>query len=354
MTYFTAAALEEQQRPLVLRQLEIPEYLSVGQVLVLVMSSGICGAQLNEIAGTKGPDKYLPHTLGHEGHGIVVATGPGVKHVKPRDSVVIHWRKGVGIESEPPKYWCPELREYIGGGWNTTFQEYSVVSENRLTKIPDDVPSEIAALFGCAVTTGLGIVANEAQVKMGQSVVVFGCGGVGLSVLQGCLLASAYPVIGVDISETKLKQALVMGATHVILNDTPDGFNKIRHILPEGADFVIDRTGSPRVMEAAFDIAARDGKVIFVAQLHHQCRVSLQTLPMQMGRTVLGSDGGGTCPSTDIPRYVRLLKAGRLNLQQLITHRYPLCHINKALDIVRTGACNRCIIYASDDKILTR
>ena len=166
---FKAAILENLNAPLVLDEIE-SQPLECGQVLVRIHRSGICGAQLNEIAGTKGPDNFLPHLLGHEGGGVVVETGPGVTSVKPGDHVVLHWRKGAGIHAKPAKYlWNGRT---VNSGWVTTFSEYSVVSENRLTPIPKDVPFEIAALMGCAVTTALGLINNLAQVKIGQSVAV--------------------------------------------------------------------------------------------------------------------------------------------------------------------------------------
>src|SRR5262249_32148541 len=160
----------------------------VGQVLVKIQQSGICGAQLGEIAGVKGPDKFLPHLLGHEGGGVVEDVGPGVSHVKKGDHVVLHWRKGVGIQAKPSNYrW---MERVVNAGWVTTFSEYTVASENRVTPIPKDIPFDIASLMGCAVTTALGLINNDAQVKIGQSVAVLGCGGVGLNMVQGAALVS--------------------------------------------------------------------------------------------------------------------------------------------------------------------
>lgn len=339
---FQAAVLEEQRKPLNIRTLEVPQHLSVGQILVRVKYSGICGAQLGEIAGVKGPNRFMPNLLGHEGGAVVRAIGPGVRNLKIGDHVIVHWRKGVGIDALPPRYWCPEMGVEVGGGAATTWNEYSVVSENRLTKIDKDIPLDIAALFGCAVTTGLGISANEAQVRMGQSVVVFGCGGVGLNVIQGAMLSNAYPVIGLDIVEEKLHQALVMGATHVFNSAAlPENLN---NLLGSGADVVVDTTGNPNIMKLAWELAAPAGKVFLVAQLRHDQFFPLQTLPMHHGRTITGSDGGGTNPTTDIPRYLRLYKAGRLNLTSLITHRCKLEGINAMLDEVRAGKVGRAII----------
>jgi S-(hydroxymethyl)glutathione dehydrogenase / alcohol dehydrogenase len=163
-----AAILVELRKPLVIAEIGLPETLDAGQVLVKVLYSGICGSQLGEIDGAKGEDKFLPHLLGHEGVAKVLAVGAGVRHVKGADTVVMHWRKGRGIEAVTPKYsW--EGRS-VNAGWVTTFNEYAIISENRLTSIPGDSDLEVAALYGCAVTTGFGAVLNNAKLKIGESV----------------------------------------------------------------------------------------------------------------------------------------------------------------------------------------
>ena len=172
---FKAAVLVESKHPLVIDELEVPT-INVGQVLVKLNSSGICGAQINEIDSVKGKDNFLPHLLGHEGHGEVLECGAGVKNVKPDDKVVLHWRKGKGIEADTPKYSSKNLG-MINAGWVTTFNEYAVVSENRLTVIPPHIQKEHAALIGCAVTTALGTLTNDAKTKVGESIAIFGCGG---------------------------------------------------------------------------------------------------------------------------------------------------------------------------------
>ncbi len=331
--YFQAAILEKLNEPLAIRTLEIPQHLSVGQVLVKILYSGICGSQLNEIAGVKGPDKYLPHLLGHEAGAVIVAIGPGVKNLRIGNHVVVHWRKGAGIDSESPQYWCPELGRYIGAGSNNTFQEYSIVSENRLTKIPA-IPLDEAALLGCAIGTGIGAVTNDVNLKPGQSAIVFGCGGVGLNVIQGCALVNACPIVAVDITDDKLSRAMAMGATSVI-RSSHAFFSTTEY------DAAFDTTGNPEVIELAWRIAK---KVCLIAQVRHDRHISLQTLPMHRGKTIFGSDGGMTDPSNDIPRYIKLLEAGKLNLRDLITHRSNLAGINGLLDLIRAGKTSRCVI----------
>ena len=166
--YATAAILVKQNNPLVVDNIELPRSLDVGQVLVDVHVSGICGSQLGEISGAKGVDNFLPHLLGHEGCATVLEIGPGVKTVMPGDLVVMHWRKGLGIQADPAKYlWKDKI---VNAGWVTTFNSFAVISENRCTKIPKDTNHEIAAMFGCAVTTGFGVVENNARLSIGESV----------------------------------------------------------------------------------------------------------------------------------------------------------------------------------------
>src|SRR5438132_13580861 len=174
-----ASILAETNQPLVVADIELPGELSFGQVLVDIHYSGICGAQINEIEGAKGPDKFLPHLLGHEGSAVVLDVGPGVRTVKKGDHVVMHWRPSDGLQCDPPAYEWNGRK--VNAGWVTTFNDQAIVSENRLTAIPKTFDLKLAPLFGCAVTTAMGVVNNDAQVKIGQSIVVFGVGGVGLN-----------------------------------------------------------------------------------------------------------------------------------------------------------------------------
>ena len=184
-----AAILVEQKKDLVLAEINLPSTLDVGQVMVEFHYSGICGSQLGEIDGVKGPDKWLPHLLGHEASGKVLAIGPGVKCIKPGQTVVAHWRPSQGIEASAPKYrWNGQT---VNAGWVTTFNRHAIISENRLTPISAQADLKTAALYGCAVTTGLGTIENKVQLKFGDRVVVFGAGGIGLNLIQGAALAGA-------------------------------------------------------------------------------------------------------------------------------------------------------------------
>ena len=226
-----AAILVQQNKPLEIGLIEFPESLEIGQVLVKLHFSGICGSQIGEIKGVKGPDPYLPHLMGHEGCATVLEIGQGVKTVKPGDLVVLHWKKGNGIESNPPKYKYHDSN--LNAGWITTFNEYAVISENRCTTIPKETNKKIASLFGCAITTGFGTIENIAKLKIGESVVIFGSGGIGLNMIQASLLRNAYPIIAVDLTEEKLSMAKTIGASHTINSKIQNPEKEINKILGE-------------------------------------------------------------------------------------------------------------------------
>jgi S-(hydroxymethyl)glutathione dehydrogenase/alcohol dehydrogenase len=339
-----AAILVEQRKPLVVDEVELPQSLDVGQVLVKVHFSGICGSQLGEIDGAKGEDKFLPHLLGHEASGTVLETGPAVKHVKACDTVVLHWRKALGIEGAPPNYRWRGAK--LNAGWIATFNEYAIVAENRLTAIPADSDPEVAALFGCAVTTGFGVVENNAKVRIGESVVVFGAGGVGLNIVQAAALVGAYPVIAVDLFDNRLALAKEMGATHVINARTQDAKAGIEQIAgPQGIDAFIDNTGQPAIIELGYQVTKPQGRVTLVGVPRKGNNISIYSLPLHFGKGLSGSHGGEAIPNVDIPRYQKLFSAGRIRLRELVTERLPLDGINTAIENMRSGKTSgRCLI----------
>ena len=339
-----AAILVKNHAPLELAEIESPERLRYGQVLVKVHYSGICGAQINEIEAAKGPDKFLPHLLGHEGCATVLETGEGVRAVKKGDKVVMHWRPSNGIQSETPTYmWAGKK---VNAGWVTTFNDHAIVSENRITPIPPDFDSKLAPLFGCAITTAIGVINNNAHVKVGQSVVVFGVGGVGLCIAQAAQMVSAYPIVAIDIVEAKLEMARRFGATHCINSKTtPDVDKAIRDIVgAQGADVVVETTGIARIIETAYGLAQPKGKTILVGVPRKGDNISIYSLPLHFKKILTGSEGGDSEPHNDIPRYVRLTQAGKFRLDGLITHEFTLEQINEAISLVRAGEAGRVVV----------
>tara|TARA_A100001388_G_scaffold125628_1_gene92913 strand:+ start:9746 stop:10801 length:1056 start_codon:yes stop_codon:yes gene_type:complete len=335
--FIRAAILVEQNKPLVVDNIQLPKNLLPGQVLVKLLTSGICGSQLGEISGAKGNDPYLPHLMGHEGCAEVLDVGEGATNLKIGDKVILHWRKGNGIQSAPPIYsWNGKK---LNAGWVTTFNTHAIVSENRCTKINTKIDNDLAALFGCAITTGFGVVENNAKIKMGDSVVVFGAGGVGLNIIQACSLHSAYPIIAVDIFDNRLDLARKFGATHVINTKKKDFLEEIEKLSLKGKlDVFIDNTGNTKIIETGYELINSFGKLILVGVPRKGSNINIFSLPLHFGKTIVGSHGGECNPSKDIPRFINIFNQEIAFYKELITKRINLDNINEAFELMKTGS----------------
>jgi len=343
ITNMLAAFLVEQNQPLVVDEVSLPKLLDFGQVLVRLHYSGICGSQLGEIKGVKGKDPYLPHLMGHEGTGTVLEIGSGVTRVAVDDHVVLHWKPASGIEANPPKYEWSGQR--LNAGKVTTFNECSIVSENRLTKIPNNFDMKLATLFGCAVTTAFGVVNNDANIKIGQSVVVIGLGGLGMNIVQAASMVSANPIVGIDLYKEKFKIAKKFGLTHSFYSESKNRNQKIKQVVgASGADVVIETTGNSRLIEQAYELTNDQGKTILVGVPNKGDNISIYSLPLHFKKVLKGSHGGDAIPDIDIPRYIRLIEARKMSLNELITHEFGLKDINDALDLFKTGKAGRIVI----------
>lgn len=330
-----AVVLEKINSPLTVKDIQLTD-LRVGQVLVKILVSGICGAQLHEIKGYKGNEKFLPHLMGHEGCGIVEQVGPGVTTVKVGDKVVMHWRPGSGIEAPFPSYILDG--KTISSGKVTTLSEYSIVSENRLTSVPQDTPPELCAILGCALTTAMGIIDNEVSLKFGESVAIVGCGGVGLNLIQAASLKSACPIYAIDNNVNKKELCFTAGASL---------FTNSVNNLDEKVDVIIDTTGIPEVISESISKLSNNGRMILVGQPAPGRMVEVMNalnLFNGMGQCIKATQGGRTNPQEDIPRYVKMYQEGILDIKQFITHRFKLEQINDAFDLLKSGNAGRIII----------
>ena len=338
-----AAILVENNKPLIVDNIEFKEKLSFGQVLVKVNVSGICGSQIGEILGVKGKDKYLPHLLGHEGCGRIVEIGPGVKTLKIDEKVVLHWKKGSGINSELPIYYWNGKK--INAGYVTTFNDYAVVSENRCTPISEQISDFNASLFGCAITTGFGVIENKAKLKIGESIVILGAGGIGLNIIQAAKLVSAYPIIAVDLYDNRLELAKKLGATHII-NSKDNEFSKmIKNITGNNLDVFVDNTGNPKIIEKGYDLINDRGRLVLVGVPRLGDNINIFSLPLHFGKEITGTFGGDGNPEIDIPRYSNLILKGICDLEGIVTERYGLDDINLAISRVSNGlAAGRILI----------
>ncbi|MFV1966437.1 MAG: zinc-binding dehydrogenase [Pirellulaceae bacterium] len=338
----TAAVLVEPRHPLELVELTVP-VLRPGQVLVEIAYSGVCHTQVGEWLGERGPDHFLPHCLGHEGSGQVVDVGPGVTHCQPGDRVVLSWIKGPGIHVPGTQYdWNGRT---VNAGGVTTFSRHSVVSENRVTVVSDELPMRAAALLGCAIPTGFGMVFNTARLQAGQSVAVMGTGGIGLCAIMAAAIAGAAPIVAVDIEPQRLAVARQVGATHAINGRDEDPAEALRRILPHGLDVAIEASGKPEVMEAALAAVRSQGGVAVVAgNAPFGQSFPLDPRQLNQGKQLRGTWGGETDPARDFPRYSRLLLSGKASIEPLLDREYTLEQINDALDDLRACRTARPLI----------
>ena len=340
-----AAVLEEINGPLVVAEVGLTP-LQFGQVLVKILVSGICGSQLQEIAGNKGNAKFVPHLMGHEGCGIVEDVGVGVSKVKKGDKVIMHWRKGEGIESDFPEYEYKGKR--IKSGKITTFSEYSICSENRLTPVPQDTPEELCALLGCSLSTALGTINEEAQVKFGESLLIVGAGGLGINLIKAAALAGAYPIVCSDIHDGKKELAESLGA-HLYINSAKSDIKEetMKVFGIRDFDVIIETSGAKRAIESSLSLLSGIGRFVHVGQPRPGDSVELLNavhLFEGEGKSIRATQGGRFSPSRDIPRYVRLAKGGVLKTDGIITHHVKLENVNEAIEQVRAGQASRILI----------
>ena len=337
-----AAVLETINAPLVVADVELGE-LSRGQVLVKVLASGICGAQLQEIAGHKGNAKFVPHLLGHEGCGIVEKVGGGVTMVKKGDKVVMHWRKGEGIEADFPSYVYKGKK--MSSGKVTTLSEYSIVSENRLTAVPPSTSNDLCALLGCGLSTALGAIENEAKVQKGESVMVVGVGGLGASLIQAAALFHANPIIAVDIHD-KRSLAESLGATLFINSAQEDIKAALEKSSIKEVNVIAETSGSGASIRDTLPLLAGGGRYILVGQPKPGESVEILNAGHLFGgegKSIKATQGGQFAPSRDIARYIREY-GSRIDTAKLVTHRTTLDKVNDAITTMREGKAIRIMV----------
>ena len=344
ITRIRAAILDTLGSPLrVDNFLEVPE-VTDGKVLVALAHTGVCHSQLAEIRGDRGINRYLPHLLGHEGSGVVKATGPGVTKVRTGDRVILTWIKGAGVDAGGTIY--PSPSGPINAGPVTTFNDFALISENRLVLLPPGIPMDVGVLFGCALPTGGGIILNELNAQDGSTLVVFGLGGVGLCALMVAVASGSFSkVIAVDVSDQKLRFAEELGATTSI-NAQGDVVQMVRDATGgEGADFAVDASGRAEVIEMAFDSVRRNGGLcVFASHPPAGARISIDPFELINGKHIRGSWGGACQPDRDIPRFAEMYLSGRLPLEKLLTRRYQLEEINEAVADLEAGVALRPLI----------
>lgn len=330
------------------------------QVRVRLAATGVCHSDLSIVRGAlRHP---LPAVPGHEGAGVVTEVGSAVTKVEPGDAVILNWTPACGAcffcgKNEP---WLCEraaadalkapyatvdgerLVPVLGAG---AFAEETLVLERAVVKIPSDVPFEVAALVGCAVTTGFGAVANTANVQPGDSVVVIGCGGVGLSIVQGAKHAGAERIVAVDLTEAKRALAKDLGATDVV-----DGAGDVEQAVRDltsgrGADHAFEAIGRADTIKTAYRVTRRGGNVVVVGAGRHDDHVSFSALELFFqARRLIGCVYGSADVARDFPRILGLYRSGALDLDRLITDRVPLEGVNDALAAMEAGTGARTVV----------
>jgi alcohol dehydrogenase len=355
-----------ESRPLAIETIELAPP-GAGELLVRVRAAGLCHSDLSVIDGSR--PRVMPMVLGHEATGEIVETGPDTPGFARGDQVVFSFvpacghcapcASGRAALCEPgakanvagtllsgKRRW----HDHAGGELNhhlgvSGFAEYTVVSAHSAVKIDQPLKPEIAALFGCAVMTGVGAVVNTAKVGAGDSVAIFGLGGVGLSVLLGAQLVGAQPIVAVDVLPAKLELARSLGATHTVLATDPKALEAIREHTRGGAAFAFETVGSEAVLAQAYAATRRGGTTVTLGLPHPDKKFSVPAVSLVAEeRTVKGSYMGSAVPSRDVPRFIELHRAGRLPVERLLTDRLTLEGVNAAFDRLARGESVRQVI----------
>ena len=337
-----------------------------GEVLVKMTAAGLCHSDLSVITGVR--PRPVPMALGHEASGTVMQVGDGVSDLKPGDRVVLVFVPSCGhclpcMEGRPAlcepgaeangkgTLLSGDRRLHLGAQYVnhhvgvSAFAEHAVVSRRSCVKIEQDIDPVEAALFGCAVLTGVGAVVNTAKVQPGQSAAVVGLGGVGMCALLGAVASGATEVVAIDLNDSKLEMAKQLGATHVINARDPDAIAKVKEATRGGVDFAFEMAGVVPAMELSYRVTKRGGTTVTASLPHPQHNWPLQQVSLVAEeRTVKGSYIGSCVPARDVPRYIGLYLAGKLPINKLLGERLKLDDINRGFDKLDAGESMRDLV----------
>ncbi|MCR9229520.1 MAG: zinc-dependent alcohol dehydrogenase family protein [bacterium] len=354
-----------ESKPLVIEELQL-DAPGPGEVLVELAGAGLCHSDLSTIDGSR--PRVMPMVMGHEASGIVREVGPGVHDLQPDDHVVFSFVPLCG-HCIPCATGRPALCE-PGAKANTAgtllsghrpfrnaageeiyhhlgvaaFSEYTVVAQESLIKIDSQLPLSTAALFGCAVMTGVGAVVNTAKVEPGSSVAVFGLGGVGLSTIMGARAAGAESIFAVDLLPEKLELAAQVGATHLINAGEEDPVMLLKDLM-QGVDYTFESVGNEQVLQQAYAATKRGGTTVTIGLPHPAKMFSIPAVSLVAEeRTIKGSYMGSAVPRRDLPRFIAMYQAGLLPVDKLLSRTIQLDEINSAFDDLATGAAVRQVI----------
>lgn len=329
-----AAILKKLKYPLSLGTINLPKNLKKNQLLVELTHSGICGSQIGEIDGVKGPDKYLPHLLGHEGIGYVIQTGPKVKKVKEGDKVLLHWMKSGGDDSAPPIYNWNDKR--LNAGLVTTFNQHAIVSQTRVTKIINNFNDLDLLMMGCTASTAIGSIKNLCNIKPRHIIAVSGCGPIGLYIIKVLRLMNVKDIVAIDINNSKLNLAKKLGAKFV-LNTSKQNLSDLKKLFSNGFDYLFECTGNTKIISQGFECLKKDGSEILIGVPKHKKKSSFYTLEINLGKKLIGSKGGNFNPDKDISSYLKLLNLEGKDKKKIIKNIIKLEDINDLINETKKG-----------------
>jgi S-(hydroxymethyl)glutathione dehydrogenase/alcohol dehydrogenase len=364
-----AAVAWEAGKPLAIETVEVAAPRE-GEVMVRLVATGVCHTDAYTLSG-EDPEGLFPAILGHEGGGIVEEVGPGVTSVKPGDHVIplytpecgkckfclsgktnlcqaIRVTQGQGLMPDGTSRFSSGdtmIYHYMG---TSTFSEYTVLPEISVAKINPAAPLDKVCLLGCGITTGIGAVLNTAKVEPGSTVVVFGLGGIGLSVIQGAVMAKAERIVAVDINPDKFEMAQQLGATDVI--NPKDYSDPIQDVIVEltdgGADYSFECVGNTDLMRSALECCHKGwGESIIIGVAGAGQEISTRPFQLVTGRVWRGTAFGGVKGRTELPGYVEQYLAGDLKVDEMVTHTMPLEDINRAFDLMHGGESIRSVVF---------
>lgn len=354
-----AAVLNEANRPMTIDEVDLDAPVA-GEAKVRVIAAGVCHSDLHFIDGVY-PSRY-PTILGHEVAGVVEEVGPGVTNVVPGDRVILGFVQPCGTcrycaEGRPALCASPArtrgssnpARTRNGEPVNAMtnvggFAEYSITPAAGLVKVPAGVSLEVAALVGCSVTTGYGAVVNTAEVRPGSSVAVVGAGGVGLNIIQAARLAGAARIIAVDMAEHKLATAREFGATDIVNAREEDPVARVKDLTGGGVDYAFEAIGLKVTSEQAYEMTGRGGTAVIVGMVPPGDQITIASNIWLQEKTLKGSFYGSARFHLDMPRILELYREGKLDLDGLVSRRYPLDQINEAFDALRNGEVSRSVL----------